>query len=107
MIYHNLKEVYVFPELEKTIQKLLDDGYKFIVGNDYDTSPDKSMEKEITLFFERDSTGVMVVYHLNLRWYYYDMYYTNSFQIPIDDFILKRVKDELRRSTNGKTKEKL
>ena len=50
MVYHHIKEVFLFPKIEKTINNLVSDGYKFIIGYDLLVTK-KETTREFNLFF--------------------------------------------------------
>lgn len=106
MVYHHIKEVFLFPKIEKTINKLVSDGYKFIIGYDLLVTK-KETTREFNLFFTNGKKYIWVYYHTQLKWYTYDYDCVDVLHMEIMKLVFDLILSKIRRSTNGKTKEKL
>ena len=106
MVYHHIKEVFLFPKIEKTINNLVSDGYKFIIGYDLLVTKEETTRK-FNLFFTNGKKYMWVYYHTQLKWYTYDYDCVNVLHMEIMKLVFDLMLSKIRRLTNGKTKEKL
>lgn len=106
MVYHHIKEVFLFPKIEKTINILVSDGYKFIIGYDLLVTKEETT-REFNLFFTNGKKYIWVYYHTQLKWYTYDYDCVDVLHMEIMKLVFDLMLSKIRRSTNGKTKEKL
>ena len=63
--------------------------------------------REFNLFFTNGKKYIWVYYHTQLKWYTYDYDCVDVLHMEIMKLVFDLMLSKIRRSTNGKTKEKL